>query len=188
MFTGIVEELGQVIKLQRVGRNNLLELTADKVCEDAKIGDSIAVNGACLTLVKHCKHVLSFEVMPQTFQATNLINLKIKHKVNLERSLKAGDRVNGHFVYGHVDCVGVVRRKTFIQGNLCFEISIPVKFMPKIVLRGSVAVDGISLTVQNKKSSTFSVYIIPHTLKNTTLEYKGPSGRVNIELDKLNNL
>lgn len=185
MFTGIVEELGEVQSFKRIGRDTLLELKADKACLDTDIGDSIAVNGTCLTVVKKDNNILVFQIMPQTLRATNLGNLRIKDKLNLERSLKAGDRISGHFVYGHIDCVGVIRRKIFIQDNLCFEITIPTEFISGVFPRGSIAVDGISLTVQSKKGNLFSVYIIPHTLKNTTLGFKRPSDRVNIEIDKL---
>lgn len=106
-------------------------------------------------------------------------------KVNLERSLKVGDRVSGHFVTGHVDCVGIIRKRHFIGGNLCFEIAVPVSYLKYCLPKGSVAVDGISLTLVNKASNTFSVYIIPHTLKNTTLGFKGHSLEVNVEFDML---
>ncbi len=185
MFTGIIEELSEVRRIQRVGRNALLEVKADKVSQDGNIGDSIAVNGTCLTIAKKENNVLVFQIMPQTLRATNLGNLRIKDKINLERSLRVGDRVSGHFIYGHIDCIGIIRKKTFIQNNLCFDIAVPSEFTSRILLRGSIAVDGISLTIQNKKGNLFSVYIIPHTLKNTTLGFRHPSHKVNIELDKL---
>lgn len=185
MFSGIIEELGEVARIQRIGRNTLLELKVNKISQDTNIGDSIAVNGTCLTLVKKNNNILGFEIVPQTLRATNLGNLRVRDKVNIECSLKIGDRVSGHFVYGHIDCVGVIRRKTFIQDNLCFEIAIPPEFISKVLLQGSIAVDGISLTVQNKIGNLFSVYIIPHTLKNTTLGFRHPSDKVNIEIDKL---
>jgi riboflavin synthase len=185
MFTGIIEELGEVGRIQRLGRNTLLEVKADKASLDANIGDSIAVNGTCLTVVKRDNNILIFQIMPQTLRATNLGGLRIRERVNLERPLKVGDRISGHFVYGHIDCVGVIRRKRFIEDNLCFEIAIPPKFISMITLQGSVAVDGISLTVQGKSGNLFSAYIIPHTLKNTTLGFKHACDKVNIEIDKL---
>ncbi|MGD9014888.1 MAG: riboflavin synthase, partial [Candidatus Omnitrophota bacterium] len=157
----------------------------DKISQDANIGDSIAVNGTCLTIVKRHNNIVSFEIMPQTLRSTNLGSLRIKDKINLERSLKAGDRISGHFVYGHIDCIGVIRRRVFIQDNLCFEIALPIKFVSLVYPKGSIAVDGISLTVQSKKANLFSIYIIPHTHKNTTLGFKHPSDKVNIETDKL---
>ena len=155
------------------------------ILEDVKIGDSIAVNGVCLTLIKQEGPHLGFEAMPETLKVSNLGALKISDKVNLERSLKAGDRLSGHFVTGHIDCQGIIRKKNYLSGNFCFEIAIPAEFMKYILPKGSIAVDGISLTLVSKKSNTFSVYIIPHTLKNTTLGFKGPSDRVNIEFDIL---
>jgi riboflavin synthase len=185
MFTGIIEELGEVSRIQRLGRNTLLEVKADKVSVDVNIGDSIMVNGTCLTIVKKHKNLLGFEVMPQTLQSTNLGNLRIKDRVNLERALKLGDRISGHFVYGHIDCLGVIRKRTYLQDNLCFEIAVPPKFISGIIPQGSIAIDGISLTVRSKKANLFSIFIIPHTLKNTTLGFKRPSDKVNIETDKL---
>ena len=123
--------------------------------------------------------------MPQTLKVTNLGLLRVQDKINLERALKIGDRLSGHFVNGHIDCIGVIRRKNYSGSNLCFQIAIPSKFTGYILHRGSIAVDGISLTIAEKKSDTFSVYIITHTLKNTTLNFKGPSDKVNIEFDML---
>lgn len=185
MFTGIIEELGEVKKISRQGNNTLLEIKADKVAEDIKIGDSLCLNGACLTLVKKDRRLLTFEVIPETMKVGNLSFLTISEKVNLERSLKLGDRISGHFVTGHVDCSGTIRKKDYVANNFCFEIAIPLKFMSYILPKGSIAVDGISLTIVDKWSDRFTVYAIPHTLKNTTLAFKGPSHKVNIEFDIL---
>ncbi|MBU0503095.1 MAG: riboflavin synthase [Candidatus Omnitrophota bacterium] len=185
MFSGIVEELGIVKKISRSGNNTVLEIQAAKVLEDTKIGDSIAVNGACLTVIKINTDSLSFEAMPQTMKITNLGSLAIWDKLNLERSLKAGDRISGHFVSGHIDCLGMVRKKKHISGNLSFEIAVPLEFMGYILPKGSIAIDGISLTIVDKRSNAFTVYIIPHTLKNTTLGFKGPSDKINLEFDIL---
>lgn len=185
MFSGIVEELGQVKKVSRRGRVILFEIKASQVSQDIKIGDSISVNGACLTVVEKGVGAFSFEVMPQTLKVTNLVSLKLKDKVNLERALKIGDRLSGHFVTGHIDCTGIIRRKGYINDNLYFEIALPQKFMRNIMPRGSIAIDGISLTIAAKKSDTFSVYIIPHTLEQTTLKFRNPSNKVNIEFDIL---
>jgi len=185
MFTGIIEELGIVKTVGRKGRLISLSVQADKVLPDTKIGDSIAVNGVCLTVVKIEDKVLSFDLLEETSRLTNLGKLKIGEKVNLERSLKTGDRLSGHFVSGHIDCAGIIRGRMHKDGNLCFEIAIPREFLKFIARKGSIAVDGISLTVSDKRSNTFSVYIIPHTFKNTTLNFKGPSSEVNIETDIL---
>lgn len=185
MFTGIIEELGIVKGLSRKGALTVLTVKADRVKEGIKIGDSIAVNGACLTVTRLDKELLSFQLLEETSRLTNLGKLKIGEKVNLERSLKIGDRLSGHFVTGHIDCLGIIRNKTHLSGNLCFEIAIPQEFLKFIVSKGSIAVDGISLTIVNKLSNIFSVYIILHTIQNTTLNFKGPSDCVNIEFDIL---
>ncbi|MDD5432170.1 MAG: riboflavin synthase [Candidatus Omnitrophica bacterium] len=185
MFSGIVEELGVVRSISKRGAVNIIEIEAKKVLIDVKIGDSIAVNGVCLTAVKQKDNLLSFEAMSETLKVTNLGVLRIGEKVNLERSLKIGDRLSGHFVYGHVDCSGVVRKKNNLNGNLCFEIAIPPKFLGWVIPKGSVAIDGISLTIVDRKPGTLRVYIIPHTLANTTLGFKGVGSKVNIEFDIL---
>lgn len=185
MFSGIIEELGELKKISRRGRVTLFEIEAYKVLADANVGDSVSVNGACLTIINKKLDALSFEVMPETLKVTNLGTLKIKDRVNLERALRIGDRLSGHFVTGHVDCIGIIRRKNYINNNLCFGIAVPGKFMGYCISKGSVAVDGISLTIVDRKSDSFRVYIIPHTLKNTTLGFKGPSDKVNIEFDIL---
>jgi len=185
MFSGIIEELGRVKNISKRGRVTLLEINAEKVTRDTKSGDSIAVNGACLTVIKNEAGVLSFEAMNETLRVTDLGSLRIGDKVNLERALKIGDRLSGHFVTGHIDCIGVIRKKNYMNDNLSFEIAVPIKFMNWVLSKGSIAVDGISLTIVDKKDASFTVYIIPHTLKNTTLGFKGPSNKVNIEFDIL---
>ena len=185
MFTGIIEELGVVKNIVKEGNLSLLEIKAGKVLQDTEVGDSVSVNGACLTVVKKAFDYLSFEVIPETIKLTNLGLLRISDRVNLERALKVGDRLSGHFVTGHIDCMGLIRKETYVSSNLCFEIAVPAEFMKYIIPKGSVAVDGISLTIVTKKSNTFTVYIIPHTLNNTTLNFKGPSDKVNIEFDIL---
>lgn len=185
MFTGIIEELGRVKNLSRQGKAILLTIEADNVLEGTKIGDSIAVNGCCLTVVKKLGNTLSFEMMPETARLTDLGLLRISERVNLERSLKLGDRLSGHFVLGHVDCLGIIRSKVYRQDNLIFQIAFPRQFEKYILPKGSISLDGISLTIGEKKAGLFSVYIIGHTLKNTTLGFKGHSDKVNIEFDIL---
>ncbi|MDD5568715.1 MAG: riboflavin synthase [Candidatus Omnitrophica bacterium] len=185
MFAGIVEELGTVKRVFRKGNITLIEVSAALTLVDAKIGDSLAVNGVCLTAVEVNKNYLVFEAIPETLKVTNLGALRAGEKVNLERSLRVGDRISGHFVSGHVDCLGIIRKKGYFNGNLALEIAVPVEFIKYCLPKGSIAVDGISLTIASIKSNTFSVYIIPHTLKNTTLDFRGVSAGVNIEFDLL---
>ncbi len=185
MFSGIVEELGELKKISKRGNVTLFEIQAEKILDGIKIGDSISVNGTCLTIISKELDTLGFEVMPQTLKVTNLGALRINDKVNMERALKIGDRLSGHFVTGHIDCTGIIRRKNYLNDNLSFEIAIPTKFMHYVLPQGSIAIDGISLTIVDKRANTFTVYIIPHTLKNTTLGLKGSSDKVNIEFDIL---
>ncbi|MFA5118888.1 MAG: riboflavin synthase [Candidatus Omnitrophota bacterium] len=185
MFTGIVEELGQVKQIQRRGNVTVMTVAAKKVINDTLIGDSVAVNGVCLTVVKIEPDALSFDIMSQTLTGTNLGALKIADKVNLERSLQVGQRLSGHFVSGHIDGIGIIRRKSHRNDSVSLEIAVSQEIGSFIVSKGSIAVDGISLTVAVRKGNCFIVYIIPHTLANTTLSFKGPSAQVNIEADML---
>jgi riboflavin synthase len=185
MFTGIIEELGQVKKLLRRGNVTVMTVAAKKVINDTLIGDSVAVNGVCLTVVKIEPDALSFDIMSRTLTGTNLGALRIADKVNLERSLQVGQRLSGHFVSGHIDGIGIIRKKSHCNDSVSLEIAVSQEIGSFIVSKGSIAVDGISLTVAVKKGNCFIVYIIPHTLANTTLSFKGPSAPVNIEADML---
>jgi riboflavin synthase len=185
MFSGIIEELGKVKSIRARGPILRIQIEASKVAEDLKVGDSLAVNGACLTLVAKTSTALDFELMRETVQKTNIGKLKVGELVNLERALKVGDRVSGHFVNGHVDCTGVIIQKIHKNNNLGFVIRFPGQYLKFIVEKGSIAVDGISLTVGEVRANTFTVYLIPHTLGNTTFRFKGPSALVNLEFDTL---
>jgi len=185
MFTGIVEELGKVKRATHSGRLMILDILAQRTLPDTKIGDSIALNGVCLTVTSISNNSLSFEVMSETFNKTNLGFLNTGEQVNLERSLKLGDRLSGHFVSGHIDCLGRIRNKVMRNGNLVFEITIPENFISYCLPKGSIALDGISLTLAERRANIISVCVIPHTLKNTTLSFKGPSDKLNVEFDIL---
>ena len=185
MFTGIIEELGQAQSISKRANSTLFGIRADRILADVNIGDSISVNGVCLTVAKKENPVLFFEVIPQTLRLTTLGYLKISERVNLERSLKIGDRLSGHFVMGHIDCTGVIRKKNNIRQEISLTIVIPKEFIKYCIPKGSIAVDGISLTLAETRSNTLTVHIIPHTFKNTTLGFKGPSSKVNIEFDIL---
>lgn len=184
MFTGIIQSLGTVQTLRRQGDLLRLGISAPFSAE-VKVGDSISVNGVCLTAVKIDKNIIHFDVMAETLKTASLAALKLKDKVNLERALKASDSLGGHFVTGHIDTVGTIRRKEVNAEQAVLEIAIDSRFMSGIVQKGSVAVDGISLTVAEKRRDSFVVGIIPHTLKVTTLGFKKPGDTVNIELDAL---
>ncbi|MFA5093045.1 MAG: riboflavin synthase [Candidatus Omnitrophota bacterium] len=185
MFTGIVEELGKVKKIVSLAGVTRLEISAEIVLKDTKIGDSVAINGTCLTVVAKGSNWLNFEVIDTTRKNTNLGLLKIGQLVNLERSLKVGDRVSGHFVSGHIDCLGLIRRRGLRNGNIEFEVAVPTDFMRYCLPKGSITLDGISLTLANIRSNIICVSIIPHTFKNTTLNFKRPSDKLNVEFDIL---
>lgn len=185
MFTGIVEELGVVENVDISSTFGRLKIGASKITEDTKIGDSIAVNGVCLTVVDFGRKELSFDLGQETIRCTNLAQLRKNDKVNLERSLKSDGRLSGHFVSGHIDEMGIIRKR-FIKGeNLGLQIEVTQDIMQYLVDKGSVAVDGVSLTIVDVGSNFFTVFIIPHTKDSTTLGWKGSGECVNIEVDIL---
>lgn len=183
MFTGIIEELGKVKSLKRTSRESRLVISAEKIMEDIHIGDSIAVNGVCLTIVLFSDREFTVDVMNETFMRSSLGNLRIGDEVNLERAMAANGRFGGHIVSGHID--GTARIKAcFDDGNAkWYEIAAGSELLDGIVMKGSVAIDGISLTVSKVSAQSFSVSIIPHTLDATVLKNKRPGDVVNIETD-----
>ncbi|MBL7085310.1 MAG: riboflavin synthase [Candidatus Omnitrophica bacterium] len=185
MFTGIIEELGTVKSLNRKGAISKLQILAPKISRDTQAGQSICLNGACLTVVEIERESLCFEVMHQTLKRTNLGLLKQESKVNLERAIKVDGRLDGHFVSGHIDATGMVSRKQNKGGDMVMEIDGSEEVLRHIVLRGSVALDGVSLTVSGLKNTTFCVNLTPYTLANTTIGLKKEGDIVNIECDLL---
>ncbi len=183
MFTGIVEEKGRIAGLARHRNLCVLEVASGKVFRGTKIGDSIAVNGVCLTVSKKERHRLLFEVMRETLFKTTLKDLRVESPVNLERALKAASRFGGHLVCGHVDGIGTITRIVKKANSVEFQISLPTKLARFLVSKGSVGVDGVSLTVGEVEGNRFSIYLIPYTLKKTTLGDKKLLDRVNIETD-----
>ncbi|MFC1708523.1 riboflavin synthase [Candidatus Omnitrophota bacterium] len=185
MFTGIIQEIGTVTHFSRYQKSQNLSLRSETIYRSAKIGDSISVNGVCLTVTKIKSDVLTFDLLAETIRLTNLGLLKVGDSLNLEESLKIGDKVSGHFVSGHIDCLCTIRKKGVLRSNHFFEIAVPKKFMHLLVPKGSVSIDGISLTVVDVFRDFFTVYIIPHTLNSTILGKKGITKKVNIEFDIL---
>ena len=185
MFTGIVEELGVVSKIQKKKNLFVLAVKAHKASKGTSIGESISVDGVCLTVTNCSTSTLIFDIMRETINRTTLKYLRPTQRINLERSLKTNDRLSGHFVLGHVDCVGTIRKRIVKTNYVEFKIKIAKGLMRYIVPKGSICVDGISLTVGKVWNDIFSVYIIPHTLKITTLGRKETSDKVNIETDIL---
>lgn len=185
MFTGLIVGIGDITSVQKRSGGAILSLRSEMLSPDAGIGDSISVNGVCLTVVKKNINELSFDLSGETLQSTNLGGLKKGDRVNLEPSLSAGSKIGGHFVTGHVDAAGRIRRKAQSGDMLTFEIEAPPEVIGLLVEKGSVTVDGISLTVVDILKDTFTLVIIPHTAKLTTLGFKGPGDTVNIEADIL---
>lgn len=185
MFTGIILEMGQIISLKKRRGGAVLSLKTESIANTAKIGDSISVNGVCLTVVSINNNELSFDLSEETLSATNLGNLKTGDKVNLEPSLTPNTKIGGHFVTGHVDSIGTIRTRENLGDMLKFEIQAKPDILNYLVKKGSVAVDGISLTVVDILKESFTLIIIPHTAKLTTLGFKKPGDTVNIETDIL---
>ncbi len=180
MFTGIVEEIGAV----KESSSQRLVIEAKKVLEGTKVGDSIAVNGVCLTITFIAKNDFSADIMPATLRHTNLGKLRYGDLVNLERALVFGSRVGGHIVQGHVDAVGKVVSMLHEGEAVIMEISIPRGgLLPYVVIKGFIAVDGVSLTVINCNNSSFSVSLVGYTRQNTILGSKKPGNLVNLEVD-----
>ncbi|HAA80778.1 MAG TPA: riboflavin synthase [Thermoanaerobacter sp.] len=184
MFTGIIEETGTVKNITH-GTFTKIVIKCSKVLEETKIGDSIAVNGVCLTVTNISDESFAADVMPETMRASNLKDLKTGSIVNLERALQVGRRMGGHIVTGHIDCVGKIIDKRQEKNAFIFKIAINKEFTKYIARKGSIAVDGISLTVVEDGYDYFTVSVIPHTMLKTTLGYKGVGDSVNIEVDIL---
>jgi riboflavin synthase len=183
MFTGLIEDVGKVSGLDRMGTGARLHVSTGLPHEDIGLGDSIAVNGVCLTVVEKGAGRLSFDVSPETMERTTFKGIHAGSSVNLERALRMGDRLGGHLVSGHVDCIALVRERREVSGNLVFSFRLPERFARYCIEKGSVAIDGISLTVNTVSGDGFSVNIIPHTGNMTTLRLRTPGDEVNIETD-----
>ena len=184
MFTGIIEELGRVRAIDRREGGARLEIAATTVVADARVGDSISVNGCCLTVVDCGDGWWAGDVVIETLERTALGSLEAGEPVNLERPLRLSDQLGGHLVQGHVDAVGHVAAKSpLADGSTRFTFSAPPDVLRYIVRKGSVAIDGISLTVASLGDDTFDVAVIPHTLAVTTLGHKEQGAAVNLEAD-----
>lgn len=183
MFTGIIEEFGKVENLKILPNSAQLTLEGRKVLEGTQIGDSIAVNGVCLTVVKMQGNSFTVDIMLETLEKTNLKQLTRGTHVNLERALQLSTRLGGHLVSGHVDGVGKIQQITPVGIAEVFEISAPASLLKYILPKGSVAIDGISLTVVDLMAQSFSISLIPHTRQETTLGIKGIGDPVNLETD-----
>lgn len=185
MFTGIVEEIGTVKSIKRGAKSFTLCIAADKVLENTRIGDSIAANGVCLTVTSMGSGCYYADVMPETMRCTNFADLSVGSRLNLERAMAVGDRLGGHIVSGHIDGTGRVTNLERDDNAIWVTIAASPQIMKYIVMKGSIAIDGVSLTVAYVDSGTFKVSIIPHTQEQTTLTSKKVGDIVNLENDIL---
>jgi riboflavin synthase len=183
MFTGIVESMGTVKRLARKGEDARLFIDTSMNLDDLKIGDSIAINGACLTVTEKTGSIFSADVSAETMARTNIKLLKSGEKVNLEKSLRMNSFLGGHLVLGHVDGMGKIQEKIIKANSIQFGVEIDNELSRYVVEKGSVAVDGISLTVNSCEKNRIYVNMIPYTARNTTLEFKKVADLVNIETD-----
>ncbi len=183
MFTGIVQGLGTVKSVKKMAEGSVLAIAPDFVLEDPEEGESIAVNGVCLTATTISSDFFTADVSPETLSRSTLGELGPGSRVNLERALRLSDRLGGHIVSGHIDCTGQVLERKELRQFTLFRFRIDAKYDRYLIEKGSVTIDGISLTVNSCTSGEFSVAIIPHTLSITTLGFRKVGDRVNIEVD-----
>ncbi len=183
MFTGIIEELGTVRSVRPGADSAVVQVEARVVTEGLKTGESVAVNGVCLTVVSFSQAGFTAEVMAETLRKSGLGELKAGDRVNLERALRLTDRLGGHMVSGHIDGVGVVESVVKEDIARVFKVRAPAEVLRYVIKKGSIAVDGISLTVSELTEDSFSVSIIPHTAGMTTLGFRKPGDKVNLEPD-----
>lgn len=186
MFTGLIEEVGTLRGVSSGSEVMVLQIEASVIMSDLKIGDSVSVNGVCLTATSLTDHGFTADVMPQTYRNSNLKELRPGSRLNLERAMAAGGRFGGHIVQGHVDGTGTIKSIRRDQNAVVFEISPERSSLFKYIIpKGSITIDGISLTVVSVNASSFTVSIIPHTLEQTVLAHKRPGSSVNLEGDVL---
>lgn len=185
MFTGIVEEIGSVSNMQKTGDSYVLTIEAKKVLKDVRLGDSIAVNGVCLTVTAFSGNRFKVDVMPETVTSSSLRTLKRGSHVNLERAMAAGGRFGGHFVSGHIDGTGVIKSKKPFENAVYYVIEADKEWLKFIILKGSICVDGTSLTVFGITENSFTISLIPHTMSETILGEKDSGDVVNLECDMI---
>ena len=185
MFTGIIEGLGAIAAIRPSGQGRRLTVDADFELSGSKIGDSISVSGACLTAVRIAGRRFDADVSPETIAKTTFGAARVGERVNLERAMRLSDRIDGHLVSGHIDGTGVIESREAVGNVLVVTIGVPEELARFMIVKGSVAVDGISLTINTLEPGRFSVCIIPHTAGLTTVGFKPKGERVNIEADMI---
>jgi riboflavin synthase len=185
MFTGLVEETGCVLALAENKTAWRLRVRARQVRVGLRVGDSLAVNGCCLTVAQRARGALEFDLLEETLRRTNLGDLQKNSPVNLERSVARAGRFGGHFVTGHIDCAGTVKVFRRVGKNYYLRVGFPKKFGRYVAEKGSITIDGVSLTIAEVGTATLAVWLIPHTLKATNMGSLKPGARVNLEFDLL---
>lgn len=185
MFTGIVEEIGKIQSVNRTGSSAVLSVGCTKVIEGTKLGDSIAVNGVCLTVIAMNDSSFSADISYETLDKSSMRNINNSVKVNLERALTLNTRLGGHMVSGHVDAVGIVKYVKPESNSYVLGISFPGNISKYIAVKGSITIDGISLTVAEIRSNILEIAVIPHTFENTTLMDRKAGASINIEVDQV---
>jgi riboflavin synthase len=184
LFTGLIRGIGTVIEKKSGSKSSILKI-ATVLASELKPGDSVAVNGACLTAAVIGPNWFQADIMPETFKSTNLEYLQFGAKVNLEPALVLGEPLGGHLVSGHVDCIGRIKTIRPERNAIIIQITIPAEVLQFIALKGSVAVNGVSLTVQGVSGNDFMISLIPHTMQETNLQFSKQNDQVNIEVDTL---
>lgn len=186
VFTGIIEEKGTIKRIQMVSEHSMeMSIAASKILDDVKLGDSISVNGVCLTVTNITTKDFQVDVMPETVTATSLRNLKNGSPVNLERAMAANGRFGGHFVSGHVDGTGEIVRKQRHENAIYYDINVPDEMKKYLMIKGSITVDGTSLTIFDVHQNIITVSVIPHTVQETVIGERRQGDEVNIECDML---
>ncbi|ARJ38139.1 riboflavin synthase subunit alpha [Sporosarcina ureae] len=185
MFTGIIEEIGSVKQIQPGAQSMTVTIAASLVLTDVRVGDSIAVNGVCLTVKSFTKDQFAADVMPETVTSTSLRQLEVGSSVNLERALAANGRLGGHFVTGHVDGIATIREKRTVDNALYIRLSLPQGYHPYLLHKGSIALDGTSLTIFEVKDTDITISLIPHSQEMTVIAKKQIGDVVNFECDML---
>lgn len=185
MFTGIIEETGKITQITETTSGKSFQIKTKSILKGKKEGQSIAINGACMTITKITKDTFSFDVIPESLKLTNLGELAKGDTVNLESALKLGDSLDGHLVLGHIDTLGTIKSFTKTKGRVVLTIVFPKNLSKYLAFKGSIAINGTSLTISDLQIDHFSVDLIPHTLKNTNLSELREGDKVNLEIDMI---
>ena len=184
MFTGIIQKIGKISKIESNDSNSRIVFEVEKfILDDIRIGDSISVNGVCLSVIKKTEDTFSVDVSNETMRLTTFSVLKVNNNVNLEKAMILSDRINGHFVSGHIDDTGIIKEKKREGRSTFFLIEFPQDLKKFVSKKGSISIDGVSLTINTTQGNSFGVNIIPHTLSETIMSEYKEGDKVNIEVD-----